>query len=198
MPQIGEITYKSDPYEFIDYISIKDITGKLSKKKKKINSRVLDTLKTEINQGGLDLYATNINGVPIYHDKAVEIQQKISDIYLEGKEIVENLEKIAKQHRKAELNTYIRRLEERIREIKNNISEYNNRIDELESSIAEREKNYPASDGKLASWNSERESLKRKIESCQKELDGGFWMAHNGGLEAKLEEAVELLKQLEG
>ena len=198
MPQIGEITYKSDPYEFIDYISIKDITGKLSNDFEKINSRVLDTLKTEINQGGLDLYATNINGVPIYHDKAVEIQQKISDIYLEGKEIVENLEKIAKQHRKAELNTYIRRLEERIHEIKNNISEYNNRIDELESSIAEREKNYPASDGKLASWNSERESLKRKIESCQKELDGGFLMSHNGGLEAKLEEAVELLKQLEG
>ena len=198
MPQIGEITYKSDPYEFIDYISIKDITGKLSNDFEKINSRVLDTLKTEINQGGLDLYATNINGVPIYHDKAVEIQQKISDIYLEGKKIVENLEKIAKQHRKAELHTYIRRLEERIREIKNNISEYNNRIDELESSIAEREKNYPASDGKLASWKSEIESLKRKIESCQKELDGGFWMAHNGGLEAKLEEAVELLKQLEG
>ena len=68
----------------------------------------------------------------------------------------------------------------------------------MESSIAEREKSYPASDGKLASWKGEKESLKRKIESCQKELDGGFWMAHNGGLELKLEEAVELLKQLEG
>lgn len=88
MPQVGQITAESNIDEFINYNAIKEVLGTLDKKFEIMNNDVLNILKEEITTGGLDLYATNINGVPVYHNKAVEVQQKLDNVYSECKEMI--------------------------------------------------------------------------------------------------------------
>lgn len=208
MPKINEITYQSDPYSFIDYNSISAELEKLTSAFETINNSVLNTLKTEINQGGLDLYATNINGVPIYHNKAVELQQKLDGIYTDCASIISNIDKKAKEHRIEELETYIKKLEEKINELMTeirNLEAQNNELENkrasyisIKSAATPGSKEYiNASNQALACLN-QRKMNKQEIDKLQNQLDGGFWSANNGGLKAKLLDAEALLSEMRG
>ena len=208
MPKINEINYQSDPYSFIDYNSIKAELEKLTSAFETINNSVLSTLKTEINEGGLDLYATNINGIPIYHNKAVEVQQKLDGIYTDCTSIISNIDKKAKEHRIDELETYIKKLEEKINELKAKINDFEAKNRELENkreeyisiaNAAEKgSKEYISASNQAGACLNQRNLNIKEIDKLQDQLDGGFLCAHNGGLEAQLEDAKALLSEMRG
>ena len=129
MPKIGNITTENYVEEFIEYQKVKEVTDSLKEEIEKINTNVIETLDKEINSGGLDLYSANINGVPIFHNRAVELQQSIRQLYSEGAEVVKHIENRAYNHRKGELTEYIKKLEAKITEIENQIEANNNSID---------------------------------------------------------------------
>lgn len=102
----SEITYNSNINDFLNYKAVSEILTGIESDLKQIDQSIVTVLETEINEGGLDLYAANINGVPIFHNKGVELQQEIQKVYTSGIEEIANLDKIAKEHRRMELNKY--------------------------------------------------------------------------------------------
>ena len=107
MPAIGDITYKSDIKEFIDYSKVEEQTESIKKVLKNIDTNIITTLDTQINGGGLDLYTVNINGVPIYHNKAIEIEQGLNNLCADCTTTLNKINLEAKKHRSEELNQYI-------------------------------------------------------------------------------------------
>ena len=76
----SEITYKNELSDFIDYNTIKSEVDNVKENIKKIESGDIEVLRKEITSGGLDLYAVNINGVPIFHNEGIDIYTKISTV----------------------------------------------------------------------------------------------------------------------
>ena len=208
MPQVGQITAESNIDEFINYNAIKEVLGTLDKKFEIMNNDVLNILKEEITTGDLDLYATNINGVPVYHNKAVEVQQKLDNVYSECKEMISFLDKVAKQHRKAELNTYIRKLEEKIQALQKEIDSLNAQNQQLEDDLnywfSQKKdagigtQEYEEADAQTDRCTNQTKENNKRIEELEEQINGGFWWKRGGSLEGKLERAKELLKELEG
>lgn len=209
MPQVGQITAESNINEFINYNEIKETLKTLENKFETMNNDVLNVLKEEITNGGLDLYATNINGVPIYHNKAVEIQQKLDNVYVECKEMISFLDKAAKQHRKAELNTYIRKLEEKIQSLQEQIDKLTADNQKLKDDLnywhskkqaegGNMTKEYKDADAQASRCSKQIDENNDKIDELEEQINGGFWWKRGSSLEGKLEKAKELLKELEG
>ena len=202
MPKIEEITYKTHPSEFIDYSAIKELLDGLKAGIGKIEDCILATLNTEINEGGLDLYSANINGVPIYHNKAVEIQQELSSISTECEKIISDIDKAAKEHRQQEIDELIEKLKEEIQKKYDRIAELEGLIAEAEEKRAyyaglqsEAEKGsteYNNATNMALSYVNSKAQYNKEIQSLKDELDGGWLCAHNGGLEADLKDALRL------
>lgn len=193
MPKVdaNAISYKNNITDFIDYNAIKEEMGLLNDTFKTIEDSVITTLNTEINEGGLDLYSTNINGVPIYHNKAVDIQQRLNKICSDCTEIISEVDTSAKEHRRKELSEYVTALQNRINTVKEKIEELNADMEELKDQRAAKEISINEYQRKMDATRVE----KNKYED---ELDGGWLSAHNGGLEAKLIEAQNFLDEVEG
>ena len=198
MPKITEITYESDMGTFIDYDTISTYVEGINNSLETINTNVLDVLDSEINTGGLDLYAANINGVPIFHNKAIETEQKVQMVYSDCKEIAEQIELKAKNHRKGELNKYITELEERISELEAENAEL---IEQLKAANAaylqDIEENPTAYSGYNQGTNSnyaKAQKLQGQINQNNKELNGGIFAGK--GLKEKLKEAEKELAKL--
>lgn len=195
MPKISEITYNSDMSTFINYEMISTDVEQINSNLKDINTNVLEILDSEINTGGLDLYAANINGVPIFHSKAVEIEQKVQTIYNECKEATKQIEKKAKEHRINELSKYIEELEKRIKELRaeNERLEIESK-DALSAYSQDVQENPAIANVPTASSNYVRYStLRSQINKNNKELDGGWF---DGGLLEKLKKAETELAKL--
>lgn len=195
MPIISEITYKNNLSDFIDYETIKSEVDYVRDIIKQAEDNSLEVLKKELTNGGLDLYAININGAPIFHMKASDIYNEISVVLAECKTAIDNIDSKAKQHRTDELNRYVEALEARIEELENDIAE--NR--KLAEQYLNEWKNTPGRGktpegsnayNKYYSYNSEANNM-------QDELDGGWLSAHHGGLYSKYKEATAAQKQME-
>lgn len=191
MPLVGDITYENNITDFIDYGAIKEELGLLNDAFQTIEDSVVATLNTEINEGGLDLYSANINGVPIYHNKAVNIQQKLNSICSECTSIISDIDKEAKKHRQEELNAFVTALENRIKELQGEISDLESQKQTLK---AQRE----AKEISINDYMLKIDDIKTEIKQKQNQLDGGTLSAHNGGLQAKLIEAQTLLDEIMG
>lgn len=199
MPKIEEITYNSDITTFIDYATISSYVAELKTTLENINTNVLNVLDSEINTGGLDIYAANINGVPIFHDKAIETEQKVQAVYTECKEIADQIEKEAKAHRKDELTKYITELEKRITEIEAENKELLKQLTAANSALSQDVQANPSlyADGYMIYTNSnylKAQSLQGQINDNNKELDGSFFSGK--GLKEKLKEAQKELDAL--
>ena len=107
-----EITWETDPNTFINYATVREEANTLKVKIDDIQEETLPVLDTQINKGGLDLYSANINGVPIFHDKAVEVEQVLSKSCEEIQNILQSIKDEAKQHRLDELNKLETKIEE--------------------------------------------------------------------------------------
>ena len=191
MPKIGNITTENLIGDFINYKSVKTVTDTLKENLKKINTNVIETLNKEISSGGLDLYSANVNGVPIFHNKAVELQQSIRQLYSEGTELVKHIENRAYNHREGELTEYIEKLETRIREIENYIAANNNAIDAYNKDIANDPDSVYGNDWRVKNRNAAQE----ENEKLKKELEGSAWEGKTG-LRTKLEQAKQALSEL--
>lgn len=197
MPKIDEITYESDITTFIDYASISSYADNLKNELENINAEVLSVLDCEINKGGLDIYAANINGMPIFHDKAIEAEQKVQAVYTECNKIADKIKKQAKAHRTNELNKYKRELDLRKTKIEAEIESLQNQLNKAYSAFSENIQENPNLYANGDMYNDDNylnaQKLQRQINNYNKELDGG-WLKK--GLKKKLEEAKKELEAL--
>lgn len=191
MPKIGNITTENYVEEFIEYQKVKEVTDSLKEEIEKINTNVIETLDKEINSGGLDLYSANINGVPIFHNRAVELQQSIRQLYSEGAEVVKHIENRAYNHREGELNEYIKKLEAKITEIENQIEANNNSIDVYNQALEDDPDSINAPD-----WRVSRNKCQEENAKLKEELNGNWWTGNKDALKHKLTEATEALTEL--
>lgn len=174
MPAIGDITYKSDIKEFIDYKKVSEETEEIKKVLKNIDTNIITTLDTQINGGGLDLYTVNINGVPIYHNKAIEIEQGLNNLCADCTATLDKINFEAKKHRSEELNQYITKLTNRIKELEDNYAaakeRYNTATAQINNlTIGERllDFNYGTYVENQAIAKSEMEDIEDKIEMLE-------------------------------
>lgn len=199
MPKIEEITYESDMETFIDYAAISSYVSELKNTLENINTNVLNVLDSEINTGGLDIYAANINGRPIFHDKAIETEQKVQAVYTECKEIADQIENEAKTHRKDELTKYITELENRITKLEGENKELLEQLKAANSALSQDVQANPSlyADGYMIYTNSnylKAQSIQGQINNNNKELDGSLF--YGKGLKEKLKEAQKELNAL--
>lgn len=122
MPKIEDITYKNELTDFIKYDSIKSKLDETKKETKKIETDVITVLEKELESGGLNAYAANIDGIPIFHEKTLELITKLKTKYDECLEQIEKTDTKAKEHRIEELNQFIKCLNKRIEELKSDIA----------------------------------------------------------------------------
>lgn len=174
MPAIGDITYKSDIKEFIDYSKVEEQTESIKKVLKNIDTNIITTLDTQINGGGLDLYTVNINGVPIYHNKAIEIEQGLNNICADCTTTLNKINLEAKKHRSEELNQYITKLTNRIKEQEDNYAaaeeRYNMATAQIDNlTIGERliDLNYGTYVENQAFAKSDMETIQRDIDKLK-------------------------------
>ena len=197
MPKIDEITYESDITTFIDYASISSYADNLKNELENINAEVLSVLDCEINKGGLDIYAANINGMPIFHDKAIEAEQKVQAVYTECNEIADKIKKQAKDHRTNELKKYKKELDLRKTKIEDEIKSLQNQLNKAYSAFSENIQENPNLYANGYMYNDDNylnaQKLQRQINNYNKELEGGGFKK---GLKKKLEEAEKELEAL--
>ena len=173
MPRIEDITYKNEVTDFIKYDSIKSKLDETKKETKKIETDVITVLEKELESGGLNAYAANIDGIPIFHEKTLELITKLKTKYDECLEQIEKTDTKAKEHRIEELNQFIKCLNKRIEELKSDIAALKQNIEnykqqkityEAQQSIAE----YGSTEYKRATNLSG--AMYNKIVECQTAL----------------------------
>lgn len=173
MPKIEDITYKNEVTDFIKYDSIKSKLDETKKETKKIETDVITVLEKELESGGLNAYAANIDGIPIFHEKTLELITKLKTKYDECLEQIEKTDAKAKEHRIEELNQFIKCLNKRIEELKSDIAALKQNIEnykqqkityEAQQSIAE----YGSTEYKRATNLSG--AMYNKIVECQTAL----------------------------
>lgn len=197
--KVSEITYESNIGSFIDYSSVKSEISSIESALSHLDEGFLQVLSNEMNKGGLDLYSANINGVPIFHNKASEIYSGVHEVYTDFQKQLDLIDENAKKHRIEELKKYIDCLENRIKELESEIKSLENTIKDLQTSKDNAWDIFIEKGGDCNINNSEYQSYcsyLRKIEenektlkNANKELNGGFWSAYNGGLKGKLIDA---------
>lgn len=191
----SEITYKNELSDFIDYNTIKSEVDNVKENIKKIESEDIEVLRKEITSGGLDLYAVNINGVPIFHNEGIDIYTKISTVVSECSSTLDTIVKNAKAHRTDELNCFVTAIENRINKLETQIADYRELADENYTKW----KNTPGR-GRTTEGSDAYDAYvmyKSKADEKQKELDGGWLSAYNGGLYSKLKDATRAQKEME-
>ena len=97
MPKIEDITYKNELTDFIKYDSIKSKLDETKKETKKIETDVITVLEKELESGGLNAYAANIDGIPIFHEKTLELITKLKTKYDECLEQIEKTDTKSKE-----------------------------------------------------------------------------------------------------
>lgn len=191
----SEITYKNELSDFIDYNTIKSEVDNVKENIKEIENEDIEILRKEITSGGLDLYGVNINGVPIFHNEAIDIYTKISTIVSECSSTLDTIVKNAKSHRTDELDCFVTAIENRIKKLETQIADYRELADENYTKW----KNTPGR-GRTKEGSDAYDAYvmyKEKADKKEEELDGGWLSAHNGGLYSKLKDATRAQKEME-
>lgn len=183
--KVIDITYESNIGNFIDYSSVKGEISSIQSALSYLNEGFLQVLYKEMNEGGLDLYSANINGVPIFHNKASEIYSGVHEVYTDFQKQLDLIDEYAKNHRIEELNKYIECLKTRINDLEIKLAELQSSKDNAWDTFNEK-------GGDCNINNSEYQvycNYNNQVKETEKELNGGFWSAYNGGLKGKLIDA---------
>lgn len=121
MPKIDEIQASTDISAFIDYGAIAERLDTINDDLKKMDDGIIKTLKTEMLDGGLDLYCANINGVPIYRNEANKILTQIETVHSEMTRATQYIKRAAYYHRRDETMAYQRKIQNKIDQLKDEI-----------------------------------------------------------------------------
>lgn len=132
MPKVDWITWKTDTKEIINPQAIlEEIDEKILEYHNYINSRIIESITSEVEKGGLNKENLRINGISPAQSQAQKILQNLNDIDNEIEKLKRKIKNSIEEQKRIEKEQLITEIESKISEeekIRNNTVSFNEKL----------------------------------------------------------------------